>query len=366
MLRRLFASRGLVSLLGALVVATVVAVAAIVMWQPMQKRIAYCAIMPDAIGLYVGNDVSLRGIKVGEVTGIRAQGTGIRVDFRIDADHPLRGDVTVTTVSDTIVADRRLAVNGGKGPDWQPGTCITKTATPKSITQTLDALAKLADQLDGGDDPAQHGRISAAVAEFDKATAGTGPKLNDIITQLAGALRSPDTSIAHLGALIDTMTSLSKSVADGWGDLRTMLAGLSPVLQLVNQVWGQVVQIVNSIVVILPMFNDITTKYGGPILELLDKTVPFLDLAAAHVGSLQQLIDMIPVAAQGFREVTDPQTGRLMVSYAAPRVALAQPDAEQVCAAVNALAPGRCAKADGGLASVDLSALVLGLAGGVK
>ncbi|WP_405136615.1 MlaD family protein [Nocardia sp. NBC_01388] len=366
MLHKLFASRGFVSALGVVLVGALAVVAGFVLLRPTAARIGYCAIMPDAIGLYVGNDVTLRGIKVGSVTSLRNEGSEVRVDFRIDAGHPLRGEPTATTLSDTIVADRRLALNGSTGARWNPGTCVTKTATPKSITQTLDAMSKLADQLDGGTDPARQNTLSAAVAEFDRATAGTGPKLNTIITQLAAALRSPDSSIAHIGSLLDTLTTLSKSVADGWGGLRQMLSGLSPILQLVNNVWDQVVQIVNSVVVILPWFNDITTKYGGPILGLLDKTVPFLDLAAAHASSLQKIIDLIPVVAGGFRTVTDPATGAIMVSYSAPRVALDQPGADQVCAAINALLPTGCTQSGNGLASTDLTTLVLGLAGGAK
>ncbi|MEC3919387.1 MlaD family protein [Nocardia sp. CDC160] len=362
MLLRILASRSFMSVLGAALVAVLGAVAAFVLLDPVAKRIGYCAIMPDAVGLYSGNDVTLRGIKVGTVTGIRAEGTGVRVDFRLDAAHPLRGDVSAATVSDTIVADRRLAVNGGGGAEWNPAQCITKTATPKSLTQTLDALAKLADELQTGDS-AQGDGIGAAVTQFDRSTADLGPQFNDVITRLAAALRSPDAAIAHIGSLIDTLTSLWQSVAHGWGNLREMLTGLAPILNLANGVWGRVVELVNSLVVLLPMLNDITTKYGGPILNLLDQTVPFLDLVAAHVGTLEQLIDLVPAVAKGFRDVADPQTGRMAVTYAGPRVALPQADADQVCAAVNALAPGRCGDAGDGLASMDLGTLVLGLAG---
>ena len=339
MLRNLFASRGFVSILGAVVVAAIAAAVAFVLLEPTKARIDYCAIMPDSVGLYVGNDVTLRGIPVGTVSDIRSEGTGVRVDFQIDAEHPLRDSVTATTVSDTIVADRRLAVNDAAGPEWQPADCITKTATPKSLTRTLDSLADLADQLDGGNDPAARNTISAAVTQLDQSLNGTGPKLNDIITQLAAALRSPDAAIGRIGSLIDTLSSLAQSVANNWGDLRVMLDSLSPLLQLVNQIWDQVVQVVNSIVVILPWLNDITTKYGGPILKLLDKTVPFLDLVAAHVGTLERLIDMIPALESGFRTITDPATGLPMVSYAPPQ---------------NALTPA------------DLAALVFGPAGGAR
>lgn len=362
MLRRLFASRGFISILGAAVVAVVALAGAFVLLEPTKKKIDYCAMMPDSVGLYVGNDVTLRGIPVGTVTDIRPDGTSVRVDFRVDADRPLRDKLTATTLSDTIVADRRLAVNDETGSEWDPASCITQTATPKSISQTLDALAGLADQLDGGDDPTKRNSISAAVTAFDRTLDGTGPKLNDIITTLANALRSPDAAIGRIGSLIDTLASLSQSVANGWGDLRQMLTGLSPLLELVNQVWDQVVQVVHSVVVILPWLNDITSKYGGPILQLLDKTVPFLDLAAANVGTLEKLIDMIPAVESGFRNIVDPHTGRVTVSYAPPRVSLDPAVADHVCGAIDSMSPGACTDA-GSLNATDLSAFILGLPG---
>ncbi|MDO3650665.1 MlaD family protein [Nocardia mangyaensis] len=366
MLHRLVGSRAFLSILGVAVVCLLLAAAGTVYLRPFEKRIDYCATMPDAVGLYVGNDVTLRGIKVGSVTDISNEAGAVRVRFALDAQHPLRGEVTAVTVSDTLVADRRLAVHSGTGPDWNPDECITETATPKSITQTLDALAELADQLDGGDDPTQRGRIGAAIEAFDTATSGLGPQLNDTITQLAAAMRNPDTTVARIGSLIDSLSILARSVAEGWGDLRVMLDGLAPVLELVNNVWDQVVTIVDSIVVLLPLLNDITTKYGGPIMDLLDQTVPFLDLVAANVGSLQKLIDLIPVATNAFHAVTDPESGRVMMSYAPPKVPLAQPESEQICAAINAVAPGRCASAGDGLAAIDLTALVSGLIGGIR
>lgn len=361
MFRRFLGSRGFVSLLAAVLVAAVAAVAAIVALHPERRQVNYCAIMADAIGLYPGNEVTLRGIKVGSVTGIRADGDRVRVDFRIDAAHPLRAATSAATVSDTIVADRRLAVNDRTGPAWNPATCITTTATPKSITQTLDAFSSLAGQLDTGTTPP--GALGAAVGAFGTATAGLGPQLHDIVMQLGVVLRSPDTAIGHIGSLIDTLTSLSHSIAGGWGNLRQMLAGLTPVLQLVNEIWSEVVQLVHSVVVILPLFNDITTKYGGPVLRILDHTVPFLDLVAAHVSTLRQLLDLMPVLAGEFRNVTDPSTGRIAVTYAAPKVALPAPAADQICATLNAITPGKCRPGAGGAAAVDLTTLVLGAAG---
>ncbi|GAB2544297.1 MlaD family protein [Nocardia heshunensis] len=363
MLHRLVASRAFVSIMAGVLAVIVAAAAAVYFLQPMRKAIGYCAIMPDAIGLYQGNDVKMRGMKVGTVTALRPEGTGIRVDFAVDATHPLRGKASATTVSDSIVADRTLAIFGTAGADWNPGTCVTETVTPKSLTQVFTAMSKVADELQGGGDPAEQNRVKDAISLFDKATAGSGPKLNDIVMQLGAALHSPDAAVDHIGSLIDKLNGLVASVANNWGDLRQMLDGFAPILETVNFVWDEVVELVNSIVTILPWLNDFTTKYGDPILRLLDSSVPLLHLLGANVGSLQQLVGMIPAVASMFRNVTDPQTGAVAVSYAPPRVALAPEQAQQVCGVLNAVLPGRCADATDGMTSVDLVPLVLGSLG---
>ncbi|MFF2554318.1 MlaD family protein [Nocardia sp. NPDC058058] len=363
MLRSFIASRAFVSIMAGVLAVIVAAVGAVYFLEPNKKMIAYCAIMPDGIGLYRGNDVKMRGMKVGSVTDLRPEGTGVRVDFEVEAAHPLRGEASATTVSDSIVADRTLAVFGTKGADWKNADCITKTVTPKSLTQTFSAMSKVADELQGGDDPAQADRIKQAITLFDRATAGSGPKINDIITQLSAALRSPDAAVSHIGSLIDKLNELIASVANNWGDLRQMLDGFAPILQTVNDVWDQVTELVNSIVTILPWLNDVTTKYGGPILQLLDSSVPLVHLLGANVGGLQQLVSMVPSIAGMFRTATDPQTGAIGVSWAAPRVALPAPQAEQVCAALNAVAPGRCGGTADGMTSVDLVPLILGSVG---
>lgn len=360
MLRQLLRSRGLMSILCSIVVAIVALAGAFILLKPLEPHISYCATMPDSVGLYVGNDVTSRGIKVGKVTDIRPVGAQVRVDFDVQATHPLRGSVTAATVSDTIVADRRLAVDGGKGPDWSPDVCIAKTATPKSITETLDALTALAAQINGADEPFQNNSLGSAVRELDSATSGIGPKINAMTNQLAAALDSPEAAASDIGSLIDNLSSLSQSIADGWGGLRQMLSGLAPVLDLVNNVWDQVVKVVNSIVVILPWFNDVTSKYGGPIMDLLEQAVPALDLIAANVGTLHRLIDMIPVFSDAFRANTDAESGRVTMAYQPPRVALSHQDASRVCSAVAA---SGCGTTEDGLVAVDLSALVFRLTG---
>ncbi|MBF6370952.1 MCE family protein, partial [Nocardia puris] len=103
------------------------------------------------------------------------------------------------------------------------------TLTPKSLTETLTALAQLSDELVGAD-PAQQNSLAAGLASLDRATADTGPQINELIHKLGSALKSPDADIAHLAGIFDAFSSVSKKVNQYWGDLETMLVRVGPVL----------------------------------------------------------------------------------------------------------------------------------------
>ncbi|WP_067707337.1 MlaD family protein [Nocardia yamanashiensis] len=364
-MKRFLGSQGFVTAVGVAGVLLVVVAGYLLAFDPLRKTLAYCAIMPDSIGLYEGNSVTMLGIPVGSVTGVRPENGSVRVTFDIDAEHPLYGEVSATTVSDTIVADRSLEVvsDSKSRTRWDEKSCVTKTFTPKSLTQTLEAFSNLAEELTGHGDPAEQARLRDSVRSFDRATSGTGQKLNQLIKDLSTMLDRPDAAIGHLGGLLDAFASTVESVALNWGDIKVALTQGNEGLTFINAVWGRTVQIVDSLLVILPWFNTIAHKYGQSILNGLDAAVPKLQLLAAQVGSLRQLIEMIPAVVSAFQQFLDPQTGQARITYAAPRVSLAKENAEQVCAAVNALEPGKCRGADDGLASVDLVPLVLGLAG---
>lgn len=362
--QRLLASPGFVTVIGGVLVAILSVVGYFVAFRPLDKTIGYCAILPDAVGLYPSNHVTMLGMPVGTVTALSPDGAGVRVEFEVDADHPLTGQVIATTVADTLLADRNLAVLGEPGaPDWNRNTCVTRTFTPKSMTETLAAFSALADQLGGNGDPAERSRIRDTVAAFQRATSGTGPKMNALIQDLGTALRAPDAAIGHIGALLDALGELSTSISVNWQDIKTTLLNAGPGIAFVNEVWQQVIQIVDSLLVDFPMFNDIARKYGREILGGIDDLAPYLRLLGAGVGSLKQVIDMIPALVGAFQRAIDPETGEVRLTYAAPKVALPQADADQICAAVNTVTPGRCKTSDNGLAGVDLAAIVLGSVG---
>ncbi|MEU6561645.1 MlaD family protein [Nocardia nova] len=364
-MRRVFAVRGVRTTAGVLILIAAAVVAYVVVLAPAERTESYCAIMPDTVGLYPGSHVTVRGIPVGEVTGLTPGPSGVRVEFRVTADHPLRGDVSAATVSDTLVADRNLAVlfDGNAPARWNPRQCITRTLTPKSITETLDAVSKLAGEL-GGADHAASQQVHDGIAALRDATSGTGPALDSLITDLGDALRSPDAATGHLGDLIDAISSLSKALAVNWDDVKAALGGLGPGFEFIdNSIFGLTIPIIDRVGRLLVWANSVIRPYGGLLLDGLEASVPYLRMLAAHVGSMKEIITMIPPIASAFAKAADPGRGDAALTYAAPKVALSQRDSGHICDALDALSPGSCTGSGDHLATIGLAQLVLAAVG---
>ncbi|GAA5057839.1 MlaD family protein [Nocardia callitridis] len=362
--RRFVGSRGFMSTVGVLALGAVVAVGYVTVLDPPKDTASYCALMPDSIGLYAGNHVTIRGIQVGTVSSVRPENGQVRVDFTVDADYPMHADAAATTLSRTIVADRELAVldTGPQGTRWDAAQCITKTATPKSMTETFDALGKLADEILGADTDAQR-PLGRAVSGLDAATAGTGPELNELMHKVAIGLHDPDAAIAHLAGAVGTLSDVSNGVAGHWGDIKEMLTRLAPVLDQANhELFTETVELLNGFQKALPMINDVTTMFGGPILNLLDLMLPVTQFLGDHVGILVDIINLIPPLLEAIRQLVNPDPNAPGLVYAPPKVALPAAQATQVCSALTVVAPGYCANGPDGLPNINLVQLVLGMA----
>lgn len=109
---------------------------------------AYCALMPDTIGLYVGNPVTQMGYPIGTVTSIKPEATHVRVDFSVTENRQLPGDVKALIRSPSILADRSLELVGNYagGPELDSKNCIPTDArtTTGDVAIALDGTARLA------------------------------------------------------------------------------------------------------------------------------------------------------------------------------------------------------------------------------
>ncbi|RMI30042.1 MlaD family protein [Nocardia stercoris] len=366
MLERVLRSRGAMS---ATVIVTLVlaGAAGLKLGRPDPPTRAYCAEMPDSIGLYRGSAVTVMGVQVGRVTDIRPDGATALVRFTVRADRKLPADVGAVTVSDTLIADRNLALVGDEpsGPGWDPGHCITKTLTPKSMSETFAALAALADRLDGAGDSAQRTALGDGLDALDRATTGTGDSINAVVNQLSRALAAPDAGIGHLGELLDALAELAHRARGGWSNIEDTVTGLTQAFADIDYIaFPPIIRLVANLDGLLPAANDLMVMFGSPALRGLDSTRNLAHLIAADIGSLSEIVALAPAIAAGFTASIDPGTGQPSIGYAPPRVALPQPQADGICAVLQSVTGEGCRSAADGAVAVPALPALLGAVSG--
>lgn len=354
MLTRILGSRGLMSATVVLVLVLAGALG-ITLSKPSPPMREYCAEMPDSIGLYKDSAVTIMGVSVGRVTGIQPNGATAHVTFTVPAARKLPLDVGAVTVSNTLISDRELDLVGAEpaGPGWNPATCITRTLTPKSLTQTFDALTRLSDELDGARDADQHNAIGDGLDALDTATAGSADQLNTLVLRLSRALAAPDAAIGHIGDLLDALADLAHRARNSWPSIEASVTGLTQTFHDIDAIaFPPIIELVANLHLVLPQLNDVLMMFGSPALRTLDADRDLPRLIVAGVGSLTDLLRMTPVIADGFEQSVDPATGQFTIRYAAPRLAVSPQNTTAVCAAVRTLTGHDCSHLPGGAVTV--------------
>jgi virulence factor Mce-like protein len=191
----------------------------------------------DAVGLYVGNDVTVLGVKVGSVTAVEQAGTHSVVSLRIDPGVKLPATVQAMTVSPSVVTDRRVELT----PPYQGGPVLTdgtvipieRTQTPVEIDRIFATIDKVAQALSQGRDgkPALAGAVDTAATLLD----GNGERLHQALLGLSATVGIGADNRDQLLDLIKQADSLTGAAAANDATIRSLSTNVASVVREVDQ-----------------------------------------------------------------------------------------------------------------------------------
>lgn len=118
-------------------------------------------------GLEPGSDVSISGVRVGQVTSTRLDPTTYLAEVRmsIDPDIELPVDTFATVASESLLGGRFMALDPGGDPEMiQPGGTIIYTQATPGLDQLIGHFIY---GMDSGDGSASDGGDSDAPSLFD-------------------------------------------------------------------------------------------------------------------------------------------------------------------------------------------------------
>ncbi len=216
------------------------------------------AYFEDSAGLFVGNDVGILGVVVGEITSIEPDGEQVRVTMEIADNHRVPADAGAVVVARSVATDRYVELTPvySKGPTLEDGDEIgvERTRAPVDFDQVLASLNDFATGIAGSKKATK--AIQRFINEGTNALRGNGSLINQTVHALqdgvnglhgqrdnvASTLRSLDVLLAAVATnestareFISQVTEASDLLADERENFRTALRSLDSAVTIVAQ-----------------------------------------------------------------------------------------------------------------------------------
>ncbi|MEP9395195.1 MlaD family protein [Gordonia sp. VNK1] len=269
---------------------------------------ALCAEFTDASGLFEGNAVAMLGKKVGSVVGVHQNKgqSGVRIDMRVDKSVPLPADVGATLVSTSIVTERHIEFTKpySGGARYETNQCIplSKTRTPLGISQTLDSISDLSEDL-----VKDNGRNTDAILQSLKLVArnleGTQGDVAGIIKDSATLINDPAKRDGQIRRIVGNLATLTGVATENDKEVTALFdnfVGAINVIIAFGQTFGAAVEYAGTFV---PILSRLATDFGPPIFAIGDAAVPLIagmgeqpDMVAAVAARTADLIMKHPDA----------------------------------------------------------------------
>ncbi|CCQ15045.1 Virulence factor Mce family protein [Rhodococcus sp. AW25M09] len=332
-----------------------------------------CAEFTDTVGLYEGNSVSMLGVDVGTVTSIAADESvpdGVLVTMEVDENLALPAYVGAVTLSSSIVTDRRVEFTEPYtgGPELDRTECIplARTRTPLGVSETFDAVSKLATDLLGPAD-ADGNRpeiLGNTLRSLDGALDGSGPQLNSALQQLSVLVGEPTDRDATVRRLIDNIDKLVDVFAVNWPDVATLLDNLKAGMVTLSEFTTEFSGAVGLSVELIPVLARQLDKYGDKIYGFLDQLIPIVDVGLGRIGDIKDILEQVPTVSDSLVTLYDEDLRAGRLTYHPPRFEIDTNSPNEICALINTYRPTCSADQQrGDVIDVGLVQLILGSAG---
>ncbi|MGH3644012.1 MAG: MCE family protein [Mycobacterium sp.] len=288
--------RGSASLIRAGFMGVVLAILVIAVGLQPERLLSYAtslqykALFSEAGGIYVGNDVTLSGIKVGAVTDVSLDNGDALVAFTVNSRYPLGSETAAHIRTGSLLGQRVLSLDSAGNGTLNRTEAIptTRTSSPYSLS---DAVGELTTNTAGTDTQQLNQSLDTLSSTLDQIAPQLGPTF-DGLTRLSQALNGRDQNLREL----------LKSASNVTGILSERSQQVNSLILNANDLLGVLVQRRQAIVDLLANTSAVSKQLVGlvadnekvlaPTLERLNKVNEVL------VRNRDNLAKAIPGAAK--------------------------------------------------------------------
>lgn len=158
--------------------------------------VRYQAVFGDAGGLVTGNDVTVSGIKVGSVSGMKLQNGDVLVTFTVKGAVLLGSSSTAHIRTGSLLGQRVLTVESTGNGKMRPMDVIplSRTSSPYSLSE---AVGDLATDIQGTNTDSLNQSLDTLATTLNQIAPQLGPTF-DGVTRLSATINGRDQQLSQL------------------------------------------------------------------------------------------------------------------------------------------------------------------------
>lgn len=257
------------------------------------------------VGLFVGSDVRVMGMRVGKVSEITPYGTGVRVKMTYGSEYKLPADVSAVLIAPSVIADRFVQLTPGyvDGPVLASGAVIgiDDTRVPVELDQSLQVTTDLATAL-GPDGANDNGALADALKTVADVLDGTGRPTRQALRDLAAATDVISAGSGDLSGTVKNLSGVTGTLAQYDADIRTFNTRLGSIAGALAEDSQQLSALLRTLAGTLGEVTDFVATNR----ELLTTNVNRLaSVAAALVTERKALTEVLDIAPLAFTNLTE-------------------------------------------------------------
>jgi virulence factor Mce-like protein len=250
----------------------------------------------SAVGITAGSDVRVLGVKIGEVTSARPEGTTVRVAMRYDARYQIPAGAQAVIVPPSVVSDRYVQLT----PAYTGGALLadgadlpaSKTSVPLEIDDVYRALNQF-DQALGPDGANADGALSNLVGTGAANLRGNGANLGGSLDGLSKVLSTLNDGRDDLFGTVTNLQQFVTTLAQSDQQVRLFNSQLASVGQ---QLAGERDELATLLRNLSTALADITTFVQDNRAQLTSDVDALSDITGVLVREQQSIIEVLNVA----------------------------------------------------------------------
>lgn len=186
----------------------------------------------DVMGLEIGDKVMFRGMEVGRVKSIKANGEAIETIVKIDRGIQLKEGSRFIVSDSSLMGGKAMMISQGEGQNWLNTTVVQQGTSPDGIMNVISKASETLAELNSAISMLREpdgilARTNNLVGNADNAVTDAGQMVKDIKGELSLTLSKVDRLTASLNeAVSENREPLKTSI----GQSPAMLAKLSGTL----------------------------------------------------------------------------------------------------------------------------------------